>query len=146
MSCEKIRRNAFAYLEKNLYLTVYEEVEEHLKSCSKCALFIQKLQEVLQFIDAEKDSNFDPYMFSRIQKEHVQSFHIRRPVPIIKILQYASAAVLLATIIYIGTIIGEQYSYQRTKAVDYQNELYYLHNIHFDNQVVFNLSGQNDEQ
>ncbi len=146
MDCKKIRMNLLEYLEQGNDLADYEVIRNHLSTCSDCEAYKSKLEEVLQFIESDKEIFSDPFMITRIQEACKPSPRVSRYVTIRSVLQSVSIAAMLAVIIFTGTFIGRKYSYRQSVSVDYQTELYYLSNIHMDNQVFMNLSEQHTEE
>lgn len=146
MDCKKIRMNLLEYLEQEHDLTDYEVIHTHLSSCSDCQAYKSKLEEVLQFIESDKGIVSDPFMITRIQEACKPSSRVLRYSIVRSVIQSVSIAAMLAVIIFTGTVIGGKYSYKQSVSADYQTELYYLSNIHMDNQVFMNLSEQHTEE
>lgn len=146
MNCKKIQMNLLEYLEQGNDLADYEVIHKHISTCSDCEAYKSKLEEFLQFIESDKEIFSDPFMITRILEACKSSPRVPQYVMVRHVLQSVFIAAIVAVIIFTGTFIGRKYSYRQSVSVDYQTELYYLSNIHMDNQVFMNLSEQLTEE
>jgi len=73
MNCRKVRRFLWNYLEKDIDQTQKQEIESHLKECSKCSLQAReaaKLREIFGRTEVLRPSpDFNRKLLTRIQTE-----------------------------------------------------------------------------
>jgi hypothetical protein len=87
MNCRKARQFLWSYLDKDIDQKSKEEIESHLKECSKCAMEMAelgKLREIFSKTEVLKPSpDFNKKLLNRIQTDSVTSrvVEVARPKP-----------------------------------------------------------------
>jgi predicted anti-sigma-YlaC factor YlaD len=145
MECAEIQKNMMDFIEGELEPSLFKNVKEHIDSCAQCAALSSKLSEVFSYIQHDKQATDDLHMFAAIQHalarpDIAQHRHFR-----ISLIQSLSFAAMLALVIITGIFIGKRYEFEKSVASDYQTELFYLNNIHMENQVIVPLSEESPE-
>ncbi len=100
MTCKSVQNNLIFYIEKSLPDKQLSEIEQHLKHCKVCAEKYQKLLAAYQFIESEKQSNVNPYLWTRIQAK------IQHKPATQKTWQTVLQPVILTLIVIIGLFLG----------------------------------------
>lgn len=126
MKCKDVRLNLPGYLEEGISAGTRAEMAQHLAECGDCRAFSAVLNHAMQTLDAEKETAYDPYLFTRIQAG-IENRHDRRNRPafllVAKPLVYATIFIFL---VVAGIGLGRLFSDQQTLATDYQTELYFI--------------------
>ncbi|MGB2698582.1 MAG: zf-HC2 domain-containing protein [Candidatus Zixiibacteriota bacterium] len=87
MNCRKVRQFLWSYLDKDIDQKSKEEIESHLKECSKCAMDMAelgKLREIFSKTEVLKPSHdFNKKLLARIQTNSVtnKAVGLARPKP-----------------------------------------------------------------
>jgi len=87
MNCRKVRQFLWNYLDKDIEQRQKEEIESHLKECSKCAAEVAelaKLREIFHKTEVLKPSpDFNKKLLNRIQTDSVSNrvVEVVRPKP-----------------------------------------------------------------
>jgi predicted anti-sigma-YlaC factor YlaD len=133
MNCLNTRNCLIEYIEGRLDVLRQHEIEIHFEECPECREFAHKLGEVFQFFENEKETEFDPFMYTRIQSLIEKTRRNHSAVAMHRMLQPIFVALLVLMIAFTGITLGKSYSYKNTLANDYKTELYYLSDIHVEN-------------
>ncbi len=129
MTCSELQGSLAEYAEGGLSVQHRSEVEKHLDSCTLCTRRYELLLECYDYIRQEKITEPDPFMYTRImaimeEKQKVQpvsgDHRILRPVII---------TVLAVMFVITGIKLGLSFDHNKTLAIDYKNELYYLNEV-----------------
>ena len=142
MKCAEIQKNMMGFIEKDLESFVLDEVREHIASCQECAAVKNQLDELFQFIHLEKKTSHDPFMFTRIYTAFRKPDDAAHKNLTLRLLQPVSFAAILTIVTLGGILIGKEYAFEKSIEDDYQTELFYLNNIHLENEVIVPLSLQ----
>jgi len=125
MKCKDVRTNLPEYLEGGTAPGM-KSVAEHLAECESCKAFSVVLEEALHHIELEKQTEFDPYLFTRIQagienRRNQNRFGYARQMA--RPLAYAMVFIFL---LVAGIGLGRMFSNQQALATDYKTEIFYL--------------------
>lgn len=146
MKCDTIHKQAIAYLDGSVDDGLRDQIEAHLKDCSHCSGFLNRMKNALNLIDEEKQVQHDPYMFTRIMAA------LDNPEPVILKNKFQVAFQTIAFIaiiaigIYSGILTGKNFSDNHAVSVDYQNEIYYLDELQHENMISVLLTDQITQQ
>lgn len=110
MKCSDIHKRIILFSEGALNQTETNIIKGHLAGCPECAGFLKELELSLQVIEHEKQTEVNPFIFTRIQAgiedlEGAKPIVSQRPF-LVRILQPALYSLLLIIGIYTGTQIG----------------------------------------
>ena len=128
MTCKQVRNKLIFYIEKSLPPEEQKAVEEHLQQCAKCAQDYEKLAKALLFIETEKQTSPNPYLWTRIKAKIDAPKAGKQPV-FSRILQPVILTLLVAIGIFLGIKLGNLYTQSNTtntiaqysNSVDYNN-------------------------
>lgn len=130
MNCRDFRIDILNNLENSLGTRQRFELEKHLTDCKTCHEFSLKIQDFSRFIDQEKVTAFDPYMFTRIQASMDAHDSSHRFPAYRRILQPILIVIVLLIMVYTGIVVGRGYAYQNSLSNDLATELFYINDIH----------------
>lgn len=129
MNCLHIRNGLMDYFDEKTDQDLRLEIEGHLATCKACRDYSFTLREAFQMISLEKNIEYDPFMFTRLQASVIDQKNIRRTPLLNRLLQPALIATFVLFLVYAGISIGSDYNYQQSIITDYETELYYLNDI-----------------
>jgi predicted anti-sigma-YlaC factor YlaD len=133
MNCPTARNNLTDYLDGRLGNHQNQEVEDHLAGCSECREFSIRLGAVHRYIGEEKVTEFDPFMFTRIQVALDNRNIPRLPGYLRRVSQSLAMAVIILAVVFSGIKLGSSYYYRQSLSNDFQTEYYYINDIHGGN-------------
>lgn len=133
MNCRTARNNLTDYLDGRLGNLQNQEVEDHLAGCNECREFSTRLGDVIRYIGEEKVTEFDPFMFTRIQASLEKRSISRLPVFIRSVSQSLAIAVIVLAVVFSGIKLGSSYYYRQSLTNDFQTEYYYINEVHGGN-------------
>ena len=113
MNCQLCQKEFDAYREDKLSGVVRVQVEAHLESCPDCSVSYQLLILANKVMDAEKETQSNPFLVTRIMSgiEEMESKN-RSFQPILtyqRILKPILIGVSLAAAIFSGVVLGSTY-------------------------------------
>jgi predicted anti-sigma-YlaC factor YlaD len=120
------------FLEGSLSADQNALVNNHIAECEECRLYCIKLKEMLDSIDAEKSTDYDSFMFTRIQAVLENQWQVRNPSFKRKLLQPALLIVSIVMMVITGIYFGNRLNYNQSITNDYQTEIYYLSEVNDD--------------
>ncbi len=149
MTCKQVRNKLIFYIEKSLPPDEQKAVEEHLQHCAKCAQDYEKLAKALQFIETEKQTEPNPYLWTRIKAKLDAPQAEKQPV-FSGLLQPVILTLLVVLGIFLGIKLGNLYVQPNpvsnitmsSKSVDYEDifftsndieQTYFLFDTEFSN-------------
>jgi hypothetical protein len=111
MKCKTVHKNLIFFLEKELPVSEMSAVQQHLDTCSECALFASEMKKTLGILETEKIVDDNPYFYTRVKvklenqvsKENVV---FGRPV-LLRVLQPVAFSILLILGVYGGIKMGD---------------------------------------
>jgi predicted anti-sigma-YlaC factor YlaD len=133
MNCRTARNNLTDYLDGRLGNLQNQEVEDHLAGCHECREFSTRLGDVIRYIGEEKVTEFDPFMFTRIQAALEKRSISRLPVFMRRVSQSLAIAVIILAVVFSGIKLGSSYFYRQSLTNDFQTEYYYINEVHLGN-------------
>ncbi|HJZ39317.1 MAG TPA: zf-HC2 domain-containing protein [Bacteroidales bacterium] len=133
MNCRTARNDLTEYLDGRLGNLRNQEVENHLAGCNDCREFSIRLSAVLRYIGDEKVTEFDPFMFTRIQAILKTRNTTRLPVFMRRVYQPLAIAFVALAVVFTGIELGSSYFYRQSLTEDYQTEFYYINEVHGGN-------------
>jgi anti-sigma factor RsiW len=104
MDCQQTQQRLFFYLEKSLDAASTQDISTHLQQCTQCAAQLSKLELSMQLLPAMKQSNPNPFLFTRIEARLQDvSNASQQPAPIFaRIFHPILVTVLLAATAFMG--------------------------------------------
>ncbi len=118
MNCKIIHDDLFLYAERSLPSDRMKTVESHLEECEDCRRFIEYLKESLMVIEREKESDYNPFLGTRILAE-LESVRERSLFKRKWVTAFAFVTLLIVAIIG-GINLGKLYS---LTIIPHNNEL-----------------------
>lgn len=117
MKCKTVHKNLIFFLEKELPVSEMSEVQQHLDTCSECALFASEMKKTLGILETEKVADVNPYFYTRVKaklenQESKVNAVFGRPV-LLRVLQPVAFSILLILGVYGGIKIGDTGSTQK---------------------------------
>ena len=133
MKCNKVHNQLIFFLEGELSAVEMKSVQEHLDTCSDCALFLEEMKKTLSILETEKTASVNPFFYTRVKaklenQQEVGTLTGRRPV-FVKLLQPIAFSIILLLGIYAGIKIGassaqpENYYTEQQEIIPYLNEM-----------------------
>jgi len=109
MKCKTAHSKLIFFQEKELEPSEMKAVQEHLDSCSDCALFAEEMKKTLSILETDKIDTVNPFFYTRVkaklENQTVQPQIARRPV-LVRILQPVAFSIILLIGIYAGIKMG----------------------------------------
>lgn len=118
MNCSQARKLFIFFIEKELPAAEQNIVSEHITSCNSCQELYSKMQATLELIPVQKQTNPNPFLYSRIEATLAaveESSPENAPI-IIRILKPALISIAVAGSVFIGFLLGNNF-YQETDSV-----------------------------
>ncbi|MDB4583908.1 zf-HC2 domain-containing protein [Draconibacterium sp.] len=134
MNCKKAHNKLIFFLEKELPISDMKQVQEHINSCSDCALFVEEMKKTLSILAAEKSPEVNPFFYTRLKaklenQETERESAVGRPV-LARVLQPVAFSIILLLGIYGGIKLGQPYqpelansSFSEQQMIPYLNEM-----------------------
>jgi predicted anti-sigma-YlaC factor YlaD len=109
MNCKTVHNKLIFFLEKELPGSEMNLVEEHLKSCTECALFVEEMQKTLGVIETEKQAEENPFFYTRVKarSENEGAAKIVGRSVFARVLQPVAFSIILLFGIYGGIKLGQ---------------------------------------
>lgn len=110
MNCQIVQKKLIFFLEKELSGAEMKAVQEHLDSCSDCALFAEDMKKTLSILEGEKNPEVNPFFYTRVKAKLENQMEaevrvIRKPV-LIRVLQPVAFSIILLLGVYGGIKLG----------------------------------------
>ena len=132
MECKKVHSKLIFFLEKELPDLEMSLVQEHINSCSECALFAKEMSLTLDILEEEKSTEVNPFFYTRVKasmENQEQEVVTRQPV-LARVLQPLAFSVILLFGIYGGIKLGQPHktevaenSLNEEQMIPYLNEM-----------------------
>lgn len=134
MKCKTAHKNLIFFLEKELPVSEMSRVQQHLDTCSECALFASEMKKTLGILETEKVVEVNPYFYTRVKtklenQESKENAVFGRPV-LLRFLQPVAFSALLILGVYGGIKMGDTGSTRQVTStlaeqdvIPYWNEL-----------------------
>jgi predicted anti-sigma-YlaC factor YlaD len=109
MNCKTVHNKLIFFLEKELSDSELNLVQEHLESCSECALFAEEMKLTLSILESDKVLEENPYFYTRVKarlENQEQEVWSGRPV-LVRILQPIAFSIILLLGVYGGIKLGQ---------------------------------------
>lgn len=129
MNCQIVQKNLIFFLEGELPETEMKAFQEHLNSCSECALFAEEMKLTLSILDSEKNPDINPFFYTRVKAKlenqmEAQGQVMHRPV-LARVLQPLAFSVILLLGIYGGMRLGSTTTSKTTAELNEQQMVPY---------------------
>lgn len=110
MNCNTTEKNLIFFLENKLDPTVSGQLSDHLKDCAHCTQQYHRLQQVMLQIPEMKQSNPNPFLFTRIeQKISNNAQEQQQPIPVFaRIFNPLIVSVLMIATAFVGLYLFTQ--------------------------------------
>ena len=105
-NCKKIQRDLIFFFYKELPEVQYQIIEAHLQECKKCNLVFIKLQRTLSIIEIEKQTEVNPFIYTRIQQKIAQIENKQTETELSPIFKRIFQPILVAAVIVVGLLLG----------------------------------------
>lgn len=111
MKCKTIHNKLIFFLEKELPVSEMKEVQEHLKSCSECALFAEEMQLTFGILEEERTLEVNPYFYTRVKArlENQDTKQVVGRPMLARVLQPLAFSLILLLGVYGGIKLGQPY-------------------------------------
>ncbi len=122
MNCKEVKNNLIFYHYGELDKEQAQAIREHLAVCKTCARDYAKLSTVLNYAQAEAQTEPNPFIWTRIKAKLDKSAEYQ-PVP-----GWAKALqpVLLVALVVVGLFLGIQLGKMYTQPASYKTVAYEL--------------------
>jgi predicted anti-sigma-YlaC factor YlaD len=125
MKCKDVRTKLPDYLEGGT-LPGMQAVAEHLAECEACRDFSIVVSDALHTLESEKLTEYDPFLFTRIQAGIENKRSRNRLGPVRFPARQLAYAMVFFFLVVAGIGLGRLFSNQQALATDYKTEIYYL--------------------
>lgn len=140
MNCLLCQNNLDLYLEGKLSERLQIQVKAHLESCPDCSRGYQLLILADQVIEAEKESNSNPFLVTRIMTgiEVMEgSVSAYRRIPVYKrVLRPILISASLAAAVFSGILLGNSY-FLTEKVREVPVELSYMNDAALESVAIY---------
>ena len=154
MKCNEIKDNLIFFVEGSLEQGMDLQVQSHLKECSNCDAYFQKMKSVLAIIENEKIKETNPYFAMKVMeriKSNTRNEMNTTPLQLVRVLKPVLAVFLVAIAIYTGITLGGSYTQNNKVSIDDSraNELqvladdFYLNEFEMENIETILLTENN---
>lgn len=109
MNCKTVHNKLVFFVEKELPVSEMKQVQEHLESCSECALFVKEMQLTFGILENEKVTDDNPFFYTRVKARMDNEAYeqiVGRPV-LVRVLQPLAFSVILLLGVYGGIKLGQ---------------------------------------
>ena len=106
MVCKKIQQDLIFFFYKELSNEKELIIETHLQECEKCELVFLKLKRTLSIIEIEKQTEVNPYIYTRIQEKISQIENKQTEIQRTPVFKRIFQPILVAAVIIVGLILG----------------------------------------
>lgn len=109
MNCKTVHNKLIFFVEKELPVSEMKQVQLHLESCTKCALFEKEMQLTFGIIEEEKLLEPNPFFYTRVKArlENQETEQvIGRPI-LARLLQPLAFSIILMLGVYGGIKLGQ---------------------------------------
>ena len=124
------------WIEENLDASSRKKVDEHLKDCSVCQLYYQKLSLALKPIEVKDEFNLTPDPLLPAKIDDLLSGKVSRKVSPIPVLRWSFASVAVIVACWVGITLGTGIA--DTGEEEYCSELFYDYYEAFSQQGISN--------
>lgn len=105
MDCPSVRNQLIFLAENNTDPALNQKLQEHLQGCSDCREQFVKLQATLSLLPGMKQSNPNPFLFTRIEEQLRNQARTRVFPAFGRVLQPVLVSALLITTVFLGIFL-----------------------------------------
>ncbi len=151
MKCRVIHKKLIFYLDGELSQEETKKTEAHLSQCPACFAFAEEMKKTLGIIQAEKITEVNPFIYTRIKTRlenqgKIETKPVLKPV-FVRILQPAAIAIGLMAGIYTGIKIGHApYRNEMKMMVAEQGLVPYIDEMKNEPLEIFLINQDGNEQ
>lgn len=109
MNCKTVHNKLIFFLENELPVSEMKQVEQHLESCSECALFLKEMQLSFSILEDEKVHEQNPFFYTRVKArlENMDAKQVVGQAIFARVLQPLAFSVILLLGVYGGIKLGQ---------------------------------------